>query len=169
MIPVKNPKKRTAETPNLYSVGIELIGSNQVLQAISRKYRISKSRNKRRISFSQRKSRKDKRCKLSWVRSLYRRYITRESMIRDIVLMKQHNINAVRTSHYPNHPEFYRLYDEFGFIWNRIFCRPKRVVTGIHQSIKPVGQWLICHFWMMNEWLWSIPIIRLFLPAVARE
>lgn len=37
MIPVKNPKKRTAETPNLYSVGIELIGSNQVLQAISRK------------------------------------------------------------------------------------------------------------------------------------
>ncbi len=37
-------------------------------------------------------------------------------MIRDIVLMKQHNINAVRTSHYPNHPEFYRLYDEFGFI-----------------------------------------------------
>nr|WP_323403189.1 hypothetical protein [Proteiniphilum sp.] len=65
LIPVKNPKKRTAETPNLYSVGIELIGSNQVLQAISRKYRISKSRNKRRISFSQRKSRKDKRCKLS--------------------------------------------------------------------------------------------------------
>jgi beta-galactosidase len=35
-------------------------------------------------------------------------------MIRDIVLMKQHNVNAVRTSHYPNDPLFYELCDEYG-------------------------------------------------------
>jgi len=40
--------------------------------------------------------------------------ISRESMIRDIRLMKQHNINAVRTSHYPNVPEWYDLCDEYG-------------------------------------------------------
>ena len=28
--------------------------------------------------------------------------------------MKQHNINAVRTSHYPNDPRFYELCDEYG-------------------------------------------------------
>ncbi len=35
-------------------------------------------------------------------------------MERDIVLMKQHNINAVRTSHYPNDPRFYELCDRYG-------------------------------------------------------
>jgi beta-galactosidase len=36
------------------------------------------------------------------------------SMIRDILLMKRHNLNAVRTSHYPNVPEWYDLCDEYG-------------------------------------------------------
>ena len=37
-----------------------------------------------------------------------------ETMVRDVVLMKQHNINAVRTSHYPNDPRFYDLCDQYG-------------------------------------------------------
>ncbi len=37
-----------------------------------------------------------------------------ESMIRDILVMKQHNVNAVRTCHYPNHPAWYSLCDQFG-------------------------------------------------------
>ena len=41
-------------------------------------------------------------------------YVTRESMIRDIELMKQHNINAVRTCHYPDATEWYELCDEYG-------------------------------------------------------
>lgn len=36
------------------------------------------------------------------------------TMRRDIVLMKQHNFNAVRCSHYPNHPLWYRLCDQYG-------------------------------------------------------
>ena len=40
--------------------------------------------------------------------------ITRESMVQDILLMKQHNINAVRTSHYPNQNAWYDLCDEYG-------------------------------------------------------
>jgi len=40
--------------------------------------------------------------------------MTRERMIQDIVLMKRNNINAVRTSHYPNVPEWYDLCDEYG-------------------------------------------------------
>ncbi|MFE7976855.1 glycoside hydrolase family 2 TIM barrel-domain containing protein [Streptomyces shenzhenensis] len=35
-------------------------------------------------------------------------------MVQDIRLMKQHNINAVRTSHYPNHPRWLELCDEYG-------------------------------------------------------
>ncbi|HOH17409.1 MAG TPA: glycoside hydrolase family 2 TIM barrel-domain containing protein, partial [Rectinema sp.] len=39
---------------------------------------------------------------------------TRRTMLQDVLLMKQHNINAVRTSHYPNHPYFLELCDYFG-------------------------------------------------------
>ncbi|THV42232.1 glycoside hydrolase family 2 TIM barrel-domain containing protein [Glycomyces buryatensis] len=40
--------------------------------------------------------------------------LTREDMVHDIALMKRLNINAVRTSHYPNHPDWYDLADEYG-------------------------------------------------------
>ncbi len=42
------------------------------------------------------------------------RTITVESMIQDIRLMKQFNLNAVRNSHYPNRPEWYALCDRYG-------------------------------------------------------
>ena len=42
------------------------------------------------------------------------RVITKEQMIEDIKIMKQHNINAVRTSHYPNSALWYDLCDEYG-------------------------------------------------------
>ncbi len=42
------------------------------------------------------------------------RTIGTESMIQDIVLMKSMNINAVRCSHYPNHPFWYQLCDAHG-------------------------------------------------------
>lgn len=45
---------------------------------------------------------------------LHGRTIGVESMIQDIRLMKQYNINAVRNSHYPNHPEWYALCDMYG-------------------------------------------------------
>ena len=41
-------------------------------------------------------------------------YADKARMCKDLTMMKQHNINAVRTSHYPNAPEFYALCDELG-------------------------------------------------------
>lgn len=42
--------------------------------------------------------------------------ISREQMITDLTLMKQHNFNSIRSSHYPNAPYFYQLCDKFGFM-----------------------------------------------------
>ena len=42
--------------------------------------------------------------------------VTTEQTKRDLILMKRHNINAVRTSHYPNAPYFYQLCDRYGFL-----------------------------------------------------
>lgn len=44
------------------------------------------------------------------------RAVTEEDMLADVLLMKQHNVNAVRTSHYPPHPRFLELCDEYG-LW----------------------------------------------------
>ena len=38
-----------------------------------------------------------------------------EHILKDLTLMKQHNINAIRTSHYPNAPYFTDLCDKYGF------------------------------------------------------
>lgn len=35
-------------------------------------------------------------------------------MLKDVLLLKQHNLNAVRTCHYPNDPYFYDLCDQYG-------------------------------------------------------
>ena len=45
---------------------------------------------------------------------VYGRSISEESMVEDIKLMKQHNINAVRASHYPNQERWYELCNEYG-------------------------------------------------------
>lgn len=42
------------------------------------------------------------------------RAVTHQDMLDDVLLMKRHNINAVRTSHYPPHPYFLELCDEYG-------------------------------------------------------
>lgn len=41
--------------------------------------------------------------------------ISREQLMKDLKVMKEHNINAIRTSHYPNAPFAYKLYDRLGF------------------------------------------------------
>lgn len=39
-----------------------------------------------------------------------------EQIIKDLTLMKQHNFNSIRSSHYPNGPYFYQLCDKYGFM-----------------------------------------------------
>ncbi|MFN2340125.1 MAG: glycoside hydrolase family 2 TIM barrel-domain containing protein [Halanaerobium sp.] len=62
------------------------------------------------------------------------RAVTREQMEADILLMKKHNINAVRTAHYPNHPYFYELCDKYGLY--------VLAETDIEcHGMEPVGRW----------------------------
>lgn len=41
--------------------------------------------------------------------------VTVDNIMEDLTLMKELNVNAIRTSHYPNMPEFYQLCDQYGF------------------------------------------------------
>ncbi|MEI6602422.1 MAG: glycoside hydrolase family 2 TIM barrel-domain containing protein [Clostridia bacterium] len=57
-----------------------------------------------------------------------------EHMILDVITMKRHNINAVRTSHYPNDPRFYDICDEYGIY---VIDETDLETHGLH----PVGVW----------------------------
>lgn len=112
---VTAPLKWTAETPNLYTVEIGLIDSKgNIKQTISQKTGFRKVELKNGLLLVNGKPIKIKGVNRHEFNMYTGRYVTRESMIRDILLMKQHNINAVRTAHYPNHPDWYSLCDEYG-------------------------------------------------------
>ncbi len=112
---VKNPLKWTAETPNLYKVGIELqTTSGKTVQAFVVNTGFRKIEIKEGLFLVNGQPVKIKGVNRHEFDMYNGRAITGESMIEDIVLMKQNNINAVRTSHYPNLPEWYKLCDEYG-------------------------------------------------------
>ncbi len=114
-IEVKNPLKWTSETPNLYKLGLELLTSNgKSLQAFTQNVGFRKIELKDGLMLVNGKAVKIKGANRHEFDLYTGRTVTRESMIRDILLMKTHNINAVRTAHYPNVPEWYTLCDEYG-------------------------------------------------------
>jgi len=105
----------SAETPNLYRLILELKDSKgKILEAATSKigFRTSEIRNGQLLV-------NGAAVLLKGVnRHEHDPYtahvISEESMRRDIELMKQSNINAVRTCHYPNDPRWYELCDEYG-------------------------------------------------------
>ncbi|MDQ8732959.1 glycoside hydrolase family 2 TIM barrel-domain containing protein [Paenibacillus sp. LHD-38] len=112
---VTNPLKWSAEQPNLYTLILSLKSEDgTLLEAISckvgfRKFEIKDGLmqiNGRRIMFKG-VNRHEFSCDTG-------RAINEADMRKDILLMKQHNINSVRTSHYPNNSLWYKLCDEYG-------------------------------------------------------
>ncbi|PSN65078.1 intracellular beta-galactosidase BgaD [Corynespora cassiicola Philippines] len=110
-IPVKNPLKWTAESPNLYHLVVSL-DDKQFLA--------------HKIGFRQVEM-KDGLLKVNGKRIVFRganrhehhpvfgRTVPLEFLKRDLQIMKEHNINAIRTSHQINDPRLYDLADEMGF------------------------------------------------------
>lgn len=113
--PVTAPLKWSAEAPNLYRALLTLKdASGRVVEVIPahagfRKVEIAKGRilvNGQPVLF--------KGVNRHEHDPVTGHYVSRASMIRDIELMKQYNVNAVRTSHYPNAPDWYDLAERYG-------------------------------------------------------
>lgn len=112
---ISNPHKWTAETPSLYMLDIEVISSvGKCTQAIAHKIGFRKVEIKDGHLLVNGEAIKIKGVNRHEFDMYTGRYVTRQSMIEDIILMKRNNINAVRTAHYPNHPDWYKLCDEYG-------------------------------------------------------
>ncbi|MCD7723857.1 MAG: DUF4981 domain-containing protein [Clostridiales bacterium] len=103
-----------SENPNLYTLVITLRKNGAPIEYISMKFGFRKIEIKENIILINGKrivfkgtNRHEFDCKRG-------RHMTEETMQKDIMLMKQNNINAVRTSHYPPCPRWLELCDEYG-------------------------------------------------------
>lgn len=112
---VLNPKKWSAEEPNLYTLLLTLKNlAGDALETIpcAVGFRSSEIKNGQ-VLFNGRPI-VIKGVNRHEVDPDRGQVVTREGMIADIKLMKQNNLNAVRTCHYPNVPEWYALCDRYG-------------------------------------------------------
>ena len=111
-LPVANPQKWTAETPNLYTVVL----TNSEGEILSSKVGFRKIEIKGRVFMVNGVPIKLKGVNRHEHWSEVGHAITEEMMIRDLEVIKQGNCNHVRTSHYSDDPRWYELCDEYG-IW----------------------------------------------------
>lgn len=113
---VKNVNLWSAEEPNLYTLFIEILdkSTKKIIEVV-----------KQNVGFREFKM-QDKIMKINGSRIIFKgvnrhefscntgRCLSKADMLWDVKNMKQNNINAVRTSHYPNNSYFYELCDEYG-------------------------------------------------------
>ncbi|MBN2321194.1 MAG: DUF4981 domain-containing protein [Acidobacteria bacterium] len=114
-IRMNDPELWSAETPTLYKVVLSLedAGGN-VLEAIPWKFGIREYELRDRQFFLNGKSIKLKGVNRHEHHPRLGRHLDLATMIQDIELIKQANINYVRTSHYPNDVRWYQLCDAYG-------------------------------------------------------
>lgn len=111
---VKNPLKWTAEEPNLYTLIISVLKDEQVIQVVPQRVGFRKIELKGEVFTVNGVAIKFKGVNRHDYNPKNGRVVAKEEIVQDIILMKQHNINAVRTAHYPNSPYLYDLCDEYG-------------------------------------------------------
>jgi len=113
-IDVASPQKWSAETPTLYDLSITLLDGSNTLQKIQQRvgFRQVEMKNGNlqvngRAILLRGANRHDHHPELG-------RAVPKDFTKQDLLLMKQHNINALRCSHYPSSPELYDMADELG-------------------------------------------------------
>jgi beta-galactosidase len=112
---VKNPLKWTAETPNLYTLYTELQGESKSKgEVIATKVGFRKVEIKDAQVLVNGKPVLFKGADRHELDPVTGYVVTVDRMIEDIRIMKELNINAVRTCHYPDDPRWYELCDQYG-------------------------------------------------------
>jgi len=113
---IENPKKWSVEIPNLYDLILKLKNSKDEIIEIEhckfgfREVKIGEDGG----FYINGKSIKFKGVNRHEHDPDHGRAIPYERMLQDVKLLKRNNINAVRTSHYPDHPKWYNLCDQYG-------------------------------------------------------
>lgn len=112
---VKAPEKWSAETPNLYTLVMTIELDGKIICVKTYKVGFKKVETKgEKIYYNgmplmiKGVNRHDFDCDNGWA-------VPREIYTQDLDIMKQNNINSIRTSHYPDDPYFYDMCNKYGF------------------------------------------------------
>lgn len=116
---VRDPEKWSAEKPNLYTLILNLMKDKEVVESTAikigfREIEIANKGTTQAQMLINGKPISLRGANRHEVDLELGRVTTEEMMRKDLELMKAHNLNAVRTSHYPNNPRWYELCDEYG-------------------------------------------------------
>lgn len=113
---VSNPKQWSTEFPNLYDVQITLKdGSGKPVEMTAIKTGFRKIEMKNGQVWINGTPIIIRGTNLHEHHGAKGHTLDQETRIKDMEIMKQFNLNAIRTSHYPQSPEFYKLADKYGF------------------------------------------------------
>ncbi len=143
----------SAETPHLYDLDLQLENhKGQCMEAISERigFRKIEIRNKQLLVNGQPilikgVNRHEHHLETGHV-------VSREAMLEDIRLMKAHNVNAVRTSHYPNDPHWYDLCDEYGlYVYGEANIESHGMGYDLERTLGNNPDWLDAHMSRMQR------------------
>jgi beta-galactosidase len=153
---VTNPEKWSAETPNLYDLTLELKKGRKTIDVRGGKVGFREvgigTRGELLVNGKHMVFHGVNRHDHSEIGG---RTLTREEMEHDVKLMKRLNINAVRTSHYPNNPYFYELCDKYGLYVlaeANVECHGNTGLSHVEAFRKPMVERNENHvLWMRNH------------------
>ncbi|NDV60773.1 glycoside hydrolase family 2 TIM barrel-domain containing protein [Bacteroides sp. 519] len=112
---IRDPQLWNVEVPNLYTINIELLdGKGTVLEATTQQYGFRKIEIRNNKVYINNALVMFKGANRHDTHPQFGRAVPVESMIEDILLFKRFNLNTIRTSHYPNDPKMYSLFDYYG-------------------------------------------------------
>lgn len=112
---IENPRKWSAEAPYLYTLVIRSLGADgNPIEHVAARVGFRRVEKRGNVFLVNGAAVKLKGVNRHDVDAEYGRAVPYEHMLQDVLLMKRHNINTVRTSHYPNDPRFLDLCDFYG-------------------------------------------------------
>ncbi|KAJ4297365.1 Beta-galactosidase (Lactase) [Collariella sp. IMI 366227] len=115
-IPIQDPKKWTAEAPNLYAIEISATTASSTPHNVSQNIGFRKVELKGGLICVNGQPIKFRGVNRHDHHPRFGRAVPLDFIRDDLLLMKTHNINALRCSHYPSHPKLLELADELG-LW----------------------------------------------------
>ncbi|TYA71749.1 glycoside hydrolase family 2 TIM barrel-domain containing protein [Seonamhaeicola marinus] len=129
---IKSPKLWSAEYPNLYTIVLTLVNSDgEVVEVTRCPFGFREIEMKDLQVHVNGKAIKIKGVNRGESHPELGKTLTEASMIQDILLMKQHNVNAVRSSHHPNDPRWYALCDKYGlYVMDEALESPDYFIRG---------------------------------------
>ncbi|MGO4773394.1 glycoside hydrolase family 2 TIM barrel-domain containing protein [Flavobacterium sp. W22_SRS_FK3] len=150
---VKNPKKWSAEIPNLYHVSFLLSDKKgTIVEVIHQKVGFRKVEIKGGQLLVNGKAIYIKGVNRHETDPVTGQTISRERMEEDIKLMKEFNINAVRMSHYPNDEYFYELCDKYGiYVVDEANLESHGMGYDITKTLANKPSWELAHLQRMQR------------------